>query len=116
MTEPDVTASTLYVTTGLGIFTLIPLIDSATFLGALTGSALFTISAKDVSIPKRIAYMMISVISGYLAAPEIQANTFIQSNGVAGFLGGLFSISLSLPLLKKAQTLNLQSLIKLLKR
>jgi len=48
---------------------------------------------------------------GYIAAPEITNLTFIEQTGVASFLGSVFCISATLPVIRQLEDGNLVQLI-----
>jgi hypothetical protein len=87
-------------------------VDANALIGAFAGATLFVLSAREVSIWMRLLYLIISLAVGYMLAPEITSNTFIQESGVAGFLGGLLCVTLSQPILKHAEGLDISNLIK----
>ena len=96
MAEPNTT--TLLVTTaaGVGLTTLFPGIDGNALIGAFAGAALVAISSKHMPLLQRLAYMLISLAVGYLAAPEVIRNTPLEQTGVAAFLASAAAIALTL--------------------
>lgn len=72
----------------IGLAALLPGIDGNALIGAFAGATFFVLSAKEHPVLIRLAYMAISLIMGYLGAPEITGQTFIQETGVAACLAG----------------------------
>lgn len=116
MAEPSTTAVLVTTYTGVGIASLFPGIDGNALIGAFAGATLFVMSASEMKIIARALYMLISLVMGYIAAPEIIANTFIQSSGVAGFIAGLLCISAALPLVKQLEGTDIVGAIKGLRK
>ena len=99
-------------TGSLGMAVLLPSIDGNALVGAFAGASLFVISARELPLWRRISYLIISLIMGYLAAPEIIANTFIEQSGVAGFIAGLLCVSCGLLLIENFKGVDLLALIR----
>ena len=72
-------------------------VDSAALAGAFSGASLVALNNKSTFF-LRIAYLMISMIIGYLAAPEILAQTPLSQSGVAAFLASAVAIAVVLQL------------------
>jgi len=99
MAEPSTT--TLSVATAVGLAG-----------GAFTGAALVVVTSKDLSIAKRCAYMVISLVAGYMAAPEIVNATPIHSTGIAGFFAAALVITITLQLIERVKSFDLLALLK----
>ena len=71
MAEPISTSSgaTVAALTGAGAVSLVPGIDPATALGAFAGAAVFALNASDLSTPKKLAFLLLSIVAGVLTAP-----------------------------------------------
>lgn len=106
MAEPSTTTTAL-VSAGIGFASLAPGIDGNALIGAFAGAALLVVSSKDLTIGKRFAYLVISLVIGYMAAPEVVRLTPIRSSGVAGFFGAALAITITLQLLDRLKTLDL---------
>lgn len=111
MTDPN-TAPTLALPAAIGIASLAPGIDGNALIGAFAGAALVVVTSKELGITRRVAYMLISLVMGYLAAPEIVAATPIRSTGVAAFLAAALVIAATLRLIDRVKTLDLLSAIR----
>ncbi|WP_421865102.1 putative holin [Motiliproteus sp.] len=101
--------------TGLSLASILPGIDGNALIGSFAGATLFVMSAKELGAATRIGYLLISLIMGYLAAPEIVRITFIQESGVAGFLSGVLCITLTLQLTKRLESTDLVTLLSQLR-
>ena len=106
MAEPS-TTSTAIVSAGIGFASLFPGIDGNALIGAFAGAALLVVSSKDLSLGKRFAYLVISFIAGYLAAPDLVQVTPIRSTGVAAFFAAALAIAITLQLLERLKTVDL---------
>jgi len=70
MAEPVATSTTTALAvTGVGAITLLPGVDAATVLGAFAGAAVFVLNSDDLSMPKKLAFLVLSIVAGCLAAP-----------------------------------------------
>jgi hypothetical protein len=112
MAEPSTTAATVVATTGIGLAAMFPGIDGNALIGAFAGATLFVMSARELTLWVRGAYLLISLIMGYLSAPELVNHLPIQATGVAGFLGGLLCITVTAPLVRRLEGVDLIRLIK----
>lgn len=110
MAEPSTT--TLVAASAVGIAAMFPNIDGNALIGAFAGATLFVISAREIGLWLRAVYLLISLVMGYIAAPELTDHLPIQETGVAGFLAGLLCITVTLPLLKRLEGVDLISLFK----
>jgi hypothetical protein len=106
MAEPSST-TTAIVSAGIGFASLFPGIDGNALIGAFAGAALLVVSSKDLSIGKRFAYLVISLVAGYLAAPDLVQITPIRSTGVAAFFAAALAIAVTLQLIERIKTVDL---------
>ena len=96
MAEPSTTSLLATAAAGVGLSTLFPGIDGNALIGAFAGATLVAITSKNLPVLQRIAYMVISLAIGYLAAPEVISNTPLKQTGVAAFLASAVAIALTL--------------------
>lgn len=68
MAEPISTSSATVTALGVATLSLFPGVDANVVMGAFAGSLLFVMTAADPSIPKRIAFFVISFVAGCLTA------------------------------------------------
>lgn len=113
MAEPSTSA--IVTVLGVGIASTLPQIDGNALIGSFAGAALFVMSAKELTSFYRLGYLVISLIAGYLSAQEIMAIIPIKS-GVAGFVGGLASVTVSLMGLDKLREANFSSILEAWKK
>jgi hypothetical protein len=111
MAEPS-TTTIAAVSAGIGFASLFPGIDGNALIGAFTGAALVVVTSKDLTLAKRLAYLVISLIVGYLAAPDVVSHTPITSTGVAAFFAAALAITVTLQLIERIKSFDLLSLIR----
>lgn len=111
MAEPNTTTAAA-LSTVIGLAGLAPGIDGNALIGAFTGAALVVVTSKDLGMFKRIAYMLISLVMGYIAAPELVSLTPIRSTGVAGFLSAALVITVTLQLIERLKNADLLAFFK----
>lgn len=116
MAEPSTTAIAITTSAGIGLATLLPGIDGNALIGSFAGATLFVMSATEIGPVKRIIYLLISLIMGYITAPEIMAKTAIEESGVAGFIAGISCVTVGLMLIKKLEDSPLLNLIRGVKK
>jgi hypothetical protein len=111
MAEP---ASTVYLplSVAAAFASLFPGIDGNALIGAFAGAALIVVTSKDLTIFKRFAYLVISLVIGYQGGPEIINATPIKSTGVASFFAAAIAITLALQLVERIKAFDLLSLFK----
>lgn len=106
MAEPN-TATAAALSTAVGLAGLAPGIDGNALIGAFAGAALVVVTSRDVGVAMRLAYMLISLVMGYIAAPEIINQTPIHSTGVAAFLSAALVITVTLQLIERLKAADL---------
>ncbi|MXN77219.1 hypothetical protein GR157_21070 [Burkholderia sp. 4701] len=111
MAEPNTTTAAA-LSTAIGLAGLAPGIDGNALIGAFTGAALVVVTSKEIGAARRAAYLLISLVMGYLAAPEIVNATPIRSTGVAGFFAAALVIAVTLQLIERVKTFDLLSLFR----
>ncbi|NRO99455.1 hypothetical protein GWC77_26600 [Paraburkholderia sp. NMBU_R16] len=98
--------------TAVGIASLAPGIDGNALIGAFTGAALVVVTSKEISVGRRVVYMLISLVMGYLAAPEIVNATPIHSTGVAAFFAAALVITITLRMIDRARAWDPRSMFR----
>lgn len=111
MAEPNTTTAAA-LSAAIGLAGLAPGIDGNALIGAFTGAALVVVTSKDLNALTRVAYMLISLVMGYLAAPEIVNVTPIHSTGVAAFFAAALVISVTLQLIDRLKSIDLLGFLK----
>lgn len=107
MAEPTSLSSVAPLAAGVGLAALLPGIDGNALVGAFAGATLFVVSAKSLPIWQRVVYLAISVVAGYLAAPDIARGLPVFSTGVAAFVAAAVAITATLALIEKSKTFDL---------
>jgi hypothetical protein len=111
MAEPNTTTAAA-LSAAIGLAGIAPGIDGNALIGAFTGAALVVVTSKDLGIVKRVAYMLISLVMGYLASPEIVNATPIRSTGVAAFFAAALVITVTLQLIERVKSVDLLAFLK----
>ncbi|SDR19632.1 Putative phage holin [Burkholderia cepacia] len=111
MAEPNTTTAAA-LSAAIGVAGLAPGIDGNALIGAFTGAALVVVTSKEIGVFTRIAYMLISLVMGYIAAPEIVNVTPIHSTGVAGFFAAALVITVTLQLIDRLKSVDLLAFLK----
>lgn len=106
MAEPN-TATALAASTAIGLAGLAPGVDGNALIGAFTGAALVVVTSKDIGIVSQFVYMLVSLVMGYLAAPEVITVTPIHSTGVAAFFAAALVITVTLQVIDRVKNMDL---------
>lgn len=106
MAEPNTTTAAA-LSTAITLAGIAPGVDGNALIGAFAGAALVVVTTKEIGVVKRVAYMLISLVMGYLASPEIVNLTPIRSTGVAGFFAAALVITVTLQLIERLKTADL---------
>ncbi|WP_454711094.1 putative holin [Cupriavidus nantongensis] len=110
MAEPISTGTTTAIAvTGVGAITLLPGVDAATVLGAFAGAAVFALTSDDMSTAKKLAFLVLSIVAGCLAAPLAAAliakalpTDAEVSHGVGALVASAVIVKLLLALIRVA--------------
>jgi len=110
MAEPISTSSTAAVAvTGIGAVSLMPGVDAATVLGAFAGAAVFALNSDELSNGKKIAFLMLSIVIGWLTAPLAAAliaallpGDLHVSHGVGALVASAVMVKVLLALIRLA--------------
>lgn len=111
MAEPNSTLS-LSATTGIGLAAMLPGINGDALIGAFAGAVLFVVTAKEIGRLTRFAYFVVSLLAGYLAAPELLGWLPIKSVGLSALIAAATIVTLTLRLIEGSQTVNLDAWLK----
>jgi hypothetical protein len=111
MAEPSTTTLAI-AAAGIGFASLFPGIDGNALIGAFAGASLVVITSHDLSLGKRFAYLLISLIAGYLASDDVVRYTPITSSGVAAFFASALVITVTLQLIERIKSFDLLSLFR----
>lgn len=107
MAEP--TSGTLITATSIliGVGSLCTGLDGNALIGAFAGATLFAVSSQRLSLWQRLAYTAISLVFGYLCAPEVIKYTLINESGIAAFFAAAAAVTLTLHGIKLIETIEL---------
>ncbi|GAA0586886.1 putative holin [Halomonas salifodinae] len=108
MAEPSTATAAGTATVTAALIGLLPGIDANAVVGAFCGAALFVISAKDLGLFERLAYLVISFLIGYLGGPAMLGG-MIDHSSVAAFIASAVTITAGLRLIEGAKTLDLRA-------
>lgn len=109
MTEP---AMAMAAAASLGVAASLPGVDGNALIGAFAGATLFVVSSKELPVWRRVAYLGVSIALGYLAAPEVMRWLPLQASGLAAFLGAALGVTLTLGLLERGRTFDLDAWLR----
>lgn len=97
MAEPTSSAASAGIAFGaVWITSMLPGVNGDALIGAFAGATVFALHAKDLPALKRIIYMMVSILIGYLGADEVLRQTWLESPTLAAF--GLSAVIVTLAL------------------
>lgn len=105
MTEPTSTGGLIALATSVGLASLLPGINGDALIGAFAGGTLFVVSARDLPVWKRLIYLAISVVAGYLGASEVTRLFNVGSSGLAAFFCAACVITLTLGFIERSRAL-----------
>lgn len=110
MPEPSTTVLATTTTIGITALSLFTQLDIPTLMGATAGASLFVTSAKNLSIPTRIIYLIISLFMGYQTGPAILIQ-YLPHPAVCAFIASACCIAIGLKLISSVEQLDLIKLI-----
>lgn len=110
MAEPSSTLVASATAAGITLATFAGL-DANTLIGATAGASLFVMSAKDLRLPTRIAYLLISLCMGYLGGPAVLGHLFSEP-AVSAFVFSACVIVTGLRLIKSVDEIDLKHWFK----
>lgn len=113
MVEP--TSSAASAATALGavaITSALPGVNGDALIGAFAGAVVFALHAKDLAIAKRLIYMLVSILLGYMGADEVLRHTGMQSYTLASFGLSAVVVTLALAGIDKIRSFDVTSLFK----
>ncbi|REE92646.1 putative holin [Cupriavidus plantarum] len=108
MAEPISASTTAAVAvTSVGAISLLPGVDAATVLGAFAGAAVFALTSDELSAIKKLAFLCLSILMGWLAAPlaasliarALPADTEV-SHGVGALVASAVLVKLLISLIR----------------
>jgi mannose/fructose/N-acetylgalactosamine-specific phosphotransferase system component IID len=117
MTEPtSTTVAVAAAATGVGLTALFPTVDGNALIGSFAGSILFFLISKEPHLLSRFGYAFVSLVMGYFVAPELVKKGVVQEMAVAAFLASTCVVTVTLALIEKIKTVDVQALLAVLFR
>lgn len=86
MAEPTSTVSAGGIAAAVWLASMLPGVDAGALIGAFAGAVTFAVSAKNLGVPARLIYMVVSLVMGYLSVPVVADLTPLDEPAVAAFL------------------------------
>jgi len=106
VTEPTSASSLALVAAGVGLTAVLPGIDGNALVGAFAGGTLFVVSAPGLPFWRRLLYLAVSVVGGYMAAADLMAQLPITSSGLAAFIAAAVVVTITLAVIEKVAKLD----------
>ncbi|WP_033460626.1 putative holin [Bordetella bronchiseptica] len=111
MAEPATSAATAaIVTTTVGVAAVVTQLDPGAVIGAFAGSVTFAMTAKDTAIWARVAYMMVSLVVGYAAVPDVAALAPVKSPLVIAYAVSALAVHTTLVAIDRLKQLDVATL------
>lgn len=111
--EPTSSAATAAAAMGAVVITsVIPGVNADALIGAFAGAVVFALHAKDLPILKRISYMVVSILVGYMGTGEVMRYTGMESYTLAAFGLSAVVVTAALAGIDKIKQFDITSLWK----
>ena len=107
MAEPNTATVATAATLTAALASALPGVDANAVIGAFCGASLFVISAKELGLFERLAYLVISFLIGYLGGPAT-LGSIIEHSAVAAFIASAVAVTAGLRAIEGAKTLDLK--------
>ncbi len=111
MAEPIATSTSAaaVAVTSVGAVSLLPGVDPGTVLGAFAGAAVFALNSGELTVAKKLSFLVLSIVAGVLSAPlaasliarALPANTEV-SEAVGALVASTVVVRLLLALIRAA--------------
>lgn len=113
MVEPTSSAASAGIAFGaVAITSMLPGVNGDALIGAFAGATVFALHAKDLPALKRVIYMMVSVLIGYLGADEVLRHTWLESSTLAAFGLSAVIVTLALASIDRIRGIDIPSIFK----
>lgn len=96
----------------VALTSMLPGVNGDALIGAFAGAVVFAMHTKDVALVKRLVYMVVSFVVGYLAAPEVMHWTGLRSDSVSAFAASALIVTAALAGIDKIKAFDITSLWK----
>jgi hypothetical protein len=108
MAEPSTATAAGTASLAALVIGMLPGIDANAVVGAFCGAALFVISAKELGLLERLAYLAISFLIGYLGGPATLGD-MLEHSAVSAFIAAAVSVTAGLRAIEGVKTLDLKA-------
>lgn len=106
MAEPSTTAVATSTAAGITLTALFIGLDANTLIGATAGASLFVMSAKELALPVRAVYLLISLFMGYVGGPAVLGHIFGEP-AISAFVFSACVIGLGLKLINSVDEIDI---------
>lgn len=110
MADPSTATAVGSASLAAFVIGLLPGIDANAVVGAFCGASLFVISAKELGVFERLAYLVISFVIGYLGGPAT-LGSMLEHTAVSAFIASAVSVTFGLRAIEGVKTLDLRAWI-----
>lgn len=110
MAEPNAVTAAASASGMAAFVGMLPGIDANAIIGAFCGASLFVISAKELGILERFAYLVISLLIGYLGGPAVLGD-WITHTAVSAFIFSATAVTAGLRAIEGVKTLDIKTLL-----
>ena len=90
---------------------LLQSIDGPALFGAIVGASIIALNQRDLRPWQRISGLLVSILAGYLFAPEILNHSPLSSTAGAGAIGAVIVVPLALRLAVVIERTDLNSVL-----
>lgn len=112
----NATMSAITTAGALSLTALVPGVNAEALIGAFGGAAVFALHAADTSILKRLIYMGLSMLIGYMGAGEVMVWTGITSWTLASFALSAVVVTAATTGIDRIRQFDLGSLLGIFRR
>lgn len=105
MAEPSTTTVAAAAATTATAVALLPGVDGNAAVGAACGALLFVTSARDLALPLRGLYLLISFAIGYLGGPALLGE-WIEPSAVSAFVTSATVVTAGLRAIEGVRTMD----------
>lgn len=113
MVEPTSSAASAAAAfSAVAVTSALPGVNGDALIGAFAGAVVFALHAKDLPIIKRMIYMIVSILLGYLGADEVLRYTGMQSYALAAFGLSAVVVTLALAGIDRIRQIDITSLFR----
>lgn len=113
MLEPTSSAGAAATAMGaVAITSVLPGVNGDALIGAFAGAVVFALHAKNLSVLKRLIYMLISLVIGYFGSPELMHRFGLHSYTIAAFGLSAVVVTIALASIDRIRNFDVTSLFR----